>query len=234
MMRYDLGPDITVHMHACGEGGIFVNGYLVETGRSVVAIDSTLTESESRGFRRELEGLEKPLVAVLVTHPHPRPRGRDHQSRRERRTEDHRHAAGPGSHAHARGAEAPAVDARVRGGVGAEVDLPEHDRAAGQYAHVRRGQVWGPRPWAGRRRRGEHGLVHRIAEANSVPRGPGVQRHALVCRGRLPPRMARQPRPRRTSLRGDGHRLPRTRGAGGRRLSSSHDNGSTCWRLPPT
>jgi glyoxylase-like metal-dependent hydrolase (beta-lactamase superfamily II) len=71
MTRYDLGPDVTVRMHACGEGGIFVNGYLVETGEGVVAIDSTLTESESRGFRKELEGLEKPLVAVLVTHPHP-------------------------------------------------------------------------------------------------------------------------------------------------------------------
>jgi glyoxylase-like metal-dependent hydrolase (beta-lactamase superfamily II) len=58
-------------MHASGEGGIFANAFLVETRGGVVAVDSTLTESESRAFRRELQALRKPLLAVLVTHPHP-------------------------------------------------------------------------------------------------------------------------------------------------------------------
>jgi len=71
MQRIELAKDVTVHTHACGEGGIFVNAYLVETRAGVVAIDSTLTESESKGFRKELEALKKPLLAVLVTHPHP-------------------------------------------------------------------------------------------------------------------------------------------------------------------
>jgi glyoxylase-like metal-dependent hydrolase (beta-lactamase superfamily II) len=71
MTRHELGPGLAVHAHASGEGGIFVNAFLVETRSGVVAIDSTLTESESRAFRRELEGLGKPLLAVLVTHPHP-------------------------------------------------------------------------------------------------------------------------------------------------------------------
>ena len=71
MERYDLAKNITVHTHACGEGGIFVNAYLVETPNGVVAVDSTLSESESKAFRKELEAIAKPLLAVLVTHPHP-------------------------------------------------------------------------------------------------------------------------------------------------------------------
>jgi glyoxylase-like metal-dependent hydrolase (beta-lactamase superfamily II) len=71
MKRYELGQNIVVHMHSCGEGGIFVNAYLVETRAGVVAIDSTLTETESKAFRKEVEALGKPLLAVLVTHPHP-------------------------------------------------------------------------------------------------------------------------------------------------------------------
>jgi len=60
-----------VHAHASGEGGIFVNAFLVETKEGVVAVDSTLTESESRAFRGQAKALRKPLLAVLVTHPHP-------------------------------------------------------------------------------------------------------------------------------------------------------------------
>jgi glyoxylase-like metal-dependent hydrolase (beta-lactamase superfamily II) len=71
MQRTQLAENVTVHTHACGEGGIFVNAYLVETPNGVVAIDSTLTETESKAFRGEALALRKPLLAVLVTHPHP-------------------------------------------------------------------------------------------------------------------------------------------------------------------
>jgi glyoxylase-like metal-dependent hydrolase (beta-lactamase superfamily II) len=71
MNRYQLGTNITVHVHSCGEGGIFVNAYIVETQAGLVAIDSTLTETESKTLRSEAVALGKPLLAVLVTHPHP-------------------------------------------------------------------------------------------------------------------------------------------------------------------
>lgn len=71
MTTHEVGEGITVHTHACGEGGIFVNAYVVETRRGLVAIDSTLTESESQSFRREIDALDKPLLAILITHPHP-------------------------------------------------------------------------------------------------------------------------------------------------------------------
>lgn len=60
-----------IHTHASGEGGIFSNAYLVETAGGVVAIDSTLTASESRTFKSEIDKLGKPLLAVLLTHAHP-------------------------------------------------------------------------------------------------------------------------------------------------------------------
>lgn len=71
MLHHELAPNLVVHTHACGEGGIFVNAFLVETPNAVVAIDSTLSESESKSFRAEVDALGKPLVAILVTHPHP-------------------------------------------------------------------------------------------------------------------------------------------------------------------
>jgi glyoxylase-like metal-dependent hydrolase (beta-lactamase superfamily II) len=49
-----------------GEKGIFVNGYLIETADGVVAIDSALTVSESKA-----NSINKPLLAILLTHPHP-------------------------------------------------------------------------------------------------------------------------------------------------------------------
>ena len=59
-----------VHTHVSGEEGLAVNAYLVETENGAVAVDATLTVSEARAFRAELEALNKPLLAVLLTHPH--------------------------------------------------------------------------------------------------------------------------------------------------------------------
>ena len=71
MQQNALNESITIHRHASGEGGIFVNAYLIETPNGVVAVDATLSESESKAFRAEFEALRKPLLAVLITHPHP-------------------------------------------------------------------------------------------------------------------------------------------------------------------
>jgi glyoxylase-like metal-dependent hydrolase (beta-lactamase superfamily II) len=71
MQQFQLARDLTVHVHASGEGGIFANAYLVETPGGVVVVDATLSETESRTLRAELTALGKPLLAVLVTHPHP-------------------------------------------------------------------------------------------------------------------------------------------------------------------
>jgi glyoxylase-like metal-dependent hydrolase (beta-lactamase superfamily II) len=61
----------TIHRFPVEQEGAFVNAYLVETESGVVAVDGLLTVSESRLMRRALEGLDKPLLAVLLTHSHP-------------------------------------------------------------------------------------------------------------------------------------------------------------------
>ncbi len=71
MAHHQLAPNVTIHTHASDEQGIFVNAYLVESQSGVVAIDATLTETESKNFKKTLEAIRKPLLAVLVTHPHP-------------------------------------------------------------------------------------------------------------------------------------------------------------------
>src|SRR5579859_1635930 len=70
MSSYVNQPIVT-HTHTSGEQGLFANAYLIETANGVVAVDGTLTRSESRAFRRLFETLDKPLLAVLVTHAHP-------------------------------------------------------------------------------------------------------------------------------------------------------------------
>src|SRR5262245_17220753 len=62
---------IKIHTHVSGEQGAFVSAYLVETRRGVVAIDGTLTVTESKLHRKMLERLGKPLLGVLVTCPYP-------------------------------------------------------------------------------------------------------------------------------------------------------------------
>lgn len=60
-----------VHTYSAPESGIFANAYLVETEHGIVAIDATLTVSDARALRMQAEALDKPLLAVLLTHGHP-------------------------------------------------------------------------------------------------------------------------------------------------------------------
>lgn len=66
-----MGSFPKIHTHMSGEKGIFVNAYLVETANGVVVIDSALTVSESKALKAKLDSINKPLLAVLLTHPHP-------------------------------------------------------------------------------------------------------------------------------------------------------------------
>jgi glyoxylase-like metal-dependent hydrolase (beta-lactamase superfamily II) len=62
---------IRIHRHSAGPEGAFVNAYLVETQDGVVAVDGTLTVSDGRAVRSQLDAIGKPLLAVAVTHAHP-------------------------------------------------------------------------------------------------------------------------------------------------------------------
>jgi len=60
-----------IHQHSSSAEGALVNAYLVEAENGVVAVDSTLTVTDSKMLRRRLDELGKPLLAVLLTHSHP-------------------------------------------------------------------------------------------------------------------------------------------------------------------
>ncbi len=60
-----------IHSYQSGDNGINANAYAVETEHGVVAIDSTLTVSDSKAFKALIEQTGKPLLAVLITHAHP-------------------------------------------------------------------------------------------------------------------------------------------------------------------
>ncbi len=68
---YGVGSFPKIHSHMSGEKGIFANAYLIETANGVVVIDSALTVSESNSLKAQLDSFNKPLLAVLLTHPHP-------------------------------------------------------------------------------------------------------------------------------------------------------------------
>ena len=59
----------TIHRYA--GRGIVENAYLVETARGVIAVDATLTESDSKALRAKVDSIGKPLLAILITHGHP-------------------------------------------------------------------------------------------------------------------------------------------------------------------
>jgi glyoxylase-like metal-dependent hydrolase (beta-lactamase superfamily II) len=60
-----------VHRHVGGENDVLANAYLIETKKGVIAVDATMTVTESARLRADLLALHKPLLAVLVTHGHP-------------------------------------------------------------------------------------------------------------------------------------------------------------------
>jgi glyoxylase-like metal-dependent hydrolase (beta-lactamase superfamily II) len=61
----------TIHTYTTSEAGLSVNAFLVETARGVVAIDATLTNSDSLALKKLVQSTGKPLLAVLLTHGHP-------------------------------------------------------------------------------------------------------------------------------------------------------------------
>ena len=63
------GP--VIHTYRAAEPGLVVNSYLVEAEAGVVVVDTNLLVSDIEALRARLRALNKPLLAILVTHPHP-------------------------------------------------------------------------------------------------------------------------------------------------------------------
>ena len=67
----DPRPEFTVHEVRSGPETFLTNAFLIETSRSLVAVDAMMTVSDARMLRRCADRIGKPLEAVLITHGHP-------------------------------------------------------------------------------------------------------------------------------------------------------------------
>jgi len=60
-----------VHIHTSSPHAFFVNSFLIEGDRSLVLVDTQFVVSEAKRVAERIAALQKPLAAILITHPHP-------------------------------------------------------------------------------------------------------------------------------------------------------------------
>jgi glyoxylase-like metal-dependent hydrolase (beta-lactamase superfamily II) len=60
-----------IHMYTSSEPMLKVNAFIVETGKELVIVDTTLTMSDSNALKRKADSLGKPVAGIILTHGHP-------------------------------------------------------------------------------------------------------------------------------------------------------------------
>jgi glyoxylase-like metal-dependent hydrolase (beta-lactamase superfamily II) len=60
-----------VHVFSSAESAFFVNSFVIETTRGLVLVDTQFLTSSARQLRDVIRAHEKPLLAIVITHPHP-------------------------------------------------------------------------------------------------------------------------------------------------------------------
>jgi len=60
-----------IHMLTSNERTFFTNAYIVETKSALVVVDTMMINSDAILLRQYIDKLNKPLVAVIITHGHP-------------------------------------------------------------------------------------------------------------------------------------------------------------------
>ncbi|RBJ78356.1 DUF3291 domain-containing protein [Pseudomonas sp. MWU12-2534b] len=60
-----------LHQIGSGKDTFFTNAFVVETVRKLVIVDSMMTVSQAQFLRDYAKNLDKPMAAILITHPHP-------------------------------------------------------------------------------------------------------------------------------------------------------------------
>ena len=62
---------VQVHSYTSKEPLLKVNAFVIESGKELVIVDTTLTMSDSKQLHQLALGLNKPIAAILLTHGHP-------------------------------------------------------------------------------------------------------------------------------------------------------------------
>lgn len=61
----------TIHMLTSSVLSFLTNGYLIETDKAVVAVDTFMIVSDAMALRKLMNTINKPLIAIIITHGHP-------------------------------------------------------------------------------------------------------------------------------------------------------------------
>ena len=60
-----------IHTYTSQEPMLQVNAYIIETNEKLVLVDTTLTMSDSKNFKKKADSLNKPIAGLILTHGHP-------------------------------------------------------------------------------------------------------------------------------------------------------------------
>ena len=60
-----------IHVYTAPADKFFVNSFLIETATGVIVVDTQFLVSTAQELGARLDALDKPLAAIIITHPHP-------------------------------------------------------------------------------------------------------------------------------------------------------------------
>jgi len=60
-----------IHMLTSNERTFFTNAYIIETRNALVVVDTMMINSDAILLRQHIDSINKPLIAVIITHGHP-------------------------------------------------------------------------------------------------------------------------------------------------------------------
>jgi glyoxylase-like metal-dependent hydrolase (beta-lactamase superfamily II) len=69
--RYDYDEGFVVHLLTSNERTFFTNAYIIETKNAIVVVDTMMINSDAALLRQFMDSINKPLIAVVITHGHP-------------------------------------------------------------------------------------------------------------------------------------------------------------------
>lgn len=58
-------------VYSSPEPAFFVNSFIIETENGVIVIDTQFLVSQALKLQAEVKKLDKPILAIIITHPHP-------------------------------------------------------------------------------------------------------------------------------------------------------------------
>ena len=63
-------PQVT-HVFSAPENAFLVNSFIIEGAGSLVVVDAQFLTSSARALRERIAAIDKPIAALILTHPHP-------------------------------------------------------------------------------------------------------------------------------------------------------------------